>query len=349
MIEERNSRMNAERTRIGIIGAGNIAREVNLPNLQAIAGVELVAVCNSRTETAHQIAREFGIAEVVDHWTSMVGRGDLDAIWIGTPPMMHAPITIAALEQGKHVFCQARMAMDLAEARAMLAAARQRRELITMLSAPPMGMKAGKLLQQLLADNYVGELHHFRLVADNDMFADPSAPAHWRQRRELSGLNTMAVGIYFEILQRWLGSPVRLHAQSRVCIPDRDGYAVHVPDVVQVTGTWGDGVLGALEWSGVSLFAPASTLTMYGRDGTLEYNFTTDQVRGARRGDNQLQTLELPADLETQWTVEQDFISAVRTGGHPEPSFETGVAYMELTEAVALSALTGREVQLPLP
>ncbi|MGD9958095.1 Gfo/Idh/MocA family protein [Nocardioides sp.] len=341
--------MKAGCTRVGIVGAGSIAREVNLPNLQAIPGVELVAVCNSRTETARQVAREFAIAEVVDDWRSLVGRDDVDAVWIGTPPVLHAAVTIAALEQGKHVFCQARMAMDLAEARSMLEAARKHPELVTMLSAPPMGMKAGRLLQQLLADDYVGALLHFRLVADNDMFADPSAPPHWRQRRELSGLNTMAVGIYFEILQRWLGSPVKLHAQSRVSIPDRDGYTVQVPDVVQVTGTWGTEVLGVLEWSAVSLFAPDSTLTLYGRDGTLEYNFTTDVVRGARRGDGELRTIELPADLETPWTIEQDFIRAVQTGGRPEPSFETGVGYMELTEAVALSARTGREVKLPLP
>jgi len=341
--------MSAQRTRIGVVGAGRTSRQRNIPNLLAIPEVELVAVCNARPETAHQVASEFGIAEVVDHWTSMVDRDDLDAIWIGTPPIMHAPITIAALEQGKHVFSQARMAMDLAEARAMLAASRQRPELVTMLSSPPMGMKSGKLLQQLLADGYLGELQHFRLVADDDMFGDPSAPAHWRQRRELVGVNMLTVGIYAEILQKWLGSPVRLHAQSSVCVPDRDGYAVQVPDVVQVTGEWGEGVVGALEWSGVSLFAPDSTLTLYGRDGTLEYNFTTDQVRGARRGEDGLQTIELPAELETTWTIEQDFITAVRTGGHPEPSFETGVAYMEFTEAVHLSALTGREVQFPLP
>lgn len=142
-------------TRVGIVGAGNIAREVNLPNLQAIPGVEVVAVCNSRIETARQVAAEFGIAEVVEDWASMVERDDLDAIWIGTPPVMHAPIAIAALEQGKHVFCQARMAMDLAEARAMLAAARDRPHLVTMLSAPPVGMKAGKLLRNLLDEDYV--------------------------------------------------------------------------------------------------------------------------------------------------------------------------------------------------
>lgn len=341
--------MSAEHLRIGIVGAGNIAREVNLPNLQAISGVEVVAVCNSRVESARQIAGEFGIAEVVDDWKSMVIRDDLDAIWIGTPPVLHAPITIAALDNGKHVFCQARMAMDLAQARAMQAAAQRHPELVTMLSAPPMGMKAGKLLQRLLAEDYAGELYQFRLVADTAMFADPSAPAHWRQRRELSGVNTLAVGIYFEILLRWLGSPVRLHAQSRVCVPDRHGYSVEVPDVVQVTGTWGDGVLGVLEWSAVALFAPDSTLVLHGRDGTLEYNFSTDQVRGARRGDRELQTIALPADLVTPWTVEQDFVTAVRTGGHPEPSFETGVAYMELTEAVLKSAASGHQIHLPLP
>ncbi|WP_154755932.1 Gfo/Idh/MocA family protein [Amycolatopsis pithecellobii] len=341
--------MNTERTRIGIVGAGDIARKVNLPHLRAIPGVQLVAVCNARPESARQVAGEFGIPHVVDHWTSMVDRDDVDAIWIGTPPVMHAPIAIAALQQGKHVFCQARMAMDLAEARSMLAAARQHPELVTMLSAPPMGMKAGKLMRQLLNDGYVGEPYHFRLVADSDMFADPDAPAHWRQRRELVGMNVLTVGIYGEILQRWFGSPVRLHARSKVYVPDRDGYAVQVPDVVQVTGEWGDGVLGVLEWSGVSLFAPDSTLTLYGRDGTLEYNFTRDQVRGARRGDDEFRTFELPADLETPWTVEHDFVTAVRAGGRPEPSFETGVAYMEFTEAVHRSALTGIEILLPLP
>ncbi len=341
--------MGAKRTHVGVVGAGSASRERNLPNLLAIPEVELVAVCNSRRQTAEKIAREFGISEVVDHWKSMIDRDDLDVIWIGTPPVLHAPVTIAALEAGKHVFCQARMAMDLAEARSMLAAARQHPELITMLSPPPMGMKAGKLLQQLLADGYAGELYHFRLVADSDMFADPGAPAHWRQRNELAGLNVLTVGIYAEVLQRWLGSPSRLHAQSRVRIAVRDGYDVQVPDIVQVTGEWGDGIVGALDCSGVALFAPDPTLTLYGRDGTLEYNFANDQIRGARRGAGKLETFGIPADLETTWTVERDFITAVWAGGHPEPSFETGVGYMEFTEAVHLSSRTGREVRLPLP
>jgi len=336
-------------TRIGVVGAGRASRNVSLPNLRSIPDVEVVAVANARRATADDVAREFGIAEVMDDWQALVAREDLDAVWIGTPPVLHAPVAIAALESGKHVFCQARMAMDLAEARAMLAAARRRPDLVTMLSPPPIGLKAGKFLQRLLADGYVGELLHFRLVACDDMFADPSAPAHWRQRREVSGINVLTVGIYGELLQRWLGTPRRVHARTAICNPIRDGYAVEVPDVVHVSGEWGDGVVGALEWSGVALFAPDATLTLYGRDGTLEYDFATDRVRGARRGASELSHLELPPELETRWSVEREFITAVRTGGHPEPSFETGVGYMEFTQAVHLSAGYGREVELPLP
>ncbi|HEV3271924.1 MAG TPA: Gfo/Idh/MocA family oxidoreductase [Candidatus Methylacidiphilales bacterium] len=338
-----------KKLRVGIVGAGGIVRQRHLPGLLALPNVQIVAVCNARIETARRVAKEFHVPEVMDDWAEMLDRPDLDIIWVGTPPVLHAPITISALEAGKHVFCQARMAMNLGEGREMLAAAQARPQLVTMLCPPPHGMKGGKFFQKLLRDGYAGELWHFRLVADNDQFADPLAPAHWRQRTELSGHNVLTVGIYAEVLQRWLGLPRRLHAQMKVSVPKREGYVVHVPDVVQVFGQWPNGLAGVLEWSGVAQFPPDETLTIYGRDGTLVYNFTKDEIHGARRGETKLRLLEIPPELETAWTVEKDFIDAVVHGGHPEPSFETGVQYLEFTEAVNLSARGGHAVELPLP
>ncbi|MEJ0000961.1 MAG: Gfo/Idh/MocA family oxidoreductase [Verrucomicrobiota bacterium] len=206
-----------------------------------------------------------------------------------------------------------------------------------------------RFFQKLLRDGYAGELWHFRLTAMRDTFSDPLAPPHWRQRTELNGTNVLSVGIYAEVLQRWLGSPRRLHAQMKVSVPKREGYIVHVPDVVQVFGQWPNGLAGSLEWSGVAQFPPDETLSVYGRDGTLVYNFTTDKILGARRGDKELRSLSIPPEFETTWTVEKDFIDAVVHGGHPEPSFETGVQYLEFTEAVNLSARGGHAVELPLP
>jgi predicted dehydrogenase len=338
-----------KKLRIGIVGAGGIVKQRHLPGLQALPNVQVVAVCNSTIESAQQVAKDYHIPEVVGDWAELLDRSDIDIIWIGTPPVLHAPITISALEAGKHVFCQARMAMNLREGREMLAAAQARPNLVTMLCPPPHGMKGGKFFQKLLRDGYVGELWHFRLVADRDTFSDPLAPPHWRQRTELNGINCLTLGIYAEVLQRWLGAPRRLHAQMKVSVPKREGYIVHVPDVVQVIGQWANGVAGSLEWSGVAQFPSDETLTLYGRDGTLVYNFTTDEILGARRGDKKLAPLEIPAEFITEWTVEKDFIDAVVQGGDPEPSFETGVQYLEFTEAVNLSARGGHAVELPLP
>ncbi len=134
--------------RIGIVGAGGIVRQRHLPGLLALPNVQVVAVCNARLETAHRVAKDFHIPEVMDDWAEMLDRSDLDIIWIGTPPVLHAPITISALEAGKHVFCQARMAMNLREGREMLAAAQARPQQVTMLCPPPHGMKGGKVFPE---------------------------------------------------------------------------------------------------------------------------------------------------------------------------------------------------------
>jgi predicted dehydrogenase len=161
------SRSPARKLRVGIVGAGGIVRQRHLPGLLALPQVEVVTVCNSRRETAREVAREFNIPDVMDDWAEVIDRPDLDIIWIGTPPVLHAPITISALEAGKHVFCQARMAMNLREGREMLAAAQARPQQVTMLCPPPHGMRGGLFFQKLLRDGYLGELWHFRLAALN--------------------------------------------------------------------------------------------------------------------------------------------------------------------------------------
>src|SRR5213083_299936 len=85
----------------------------------------------------------------------------------------HLPaVTISALEAGKHVFCQARMSMDLAEAEEMLAASKRYPELVTMLCPPPMGMRGDLLVKKLLAENYIGHPHHVRLQSFTSNYLD---------------------------------------------------------------------------------------------------------------------------------------------------------------------------------
>src|SRR2546427_2661572 len=115
-----------ERTiRVGFVGAGKNTRSRHIPGFQKLPGVELIAVANRSRESGERVAREFGIARVHDDWRDVVRAPDVDAVCIGTWPYMHGPVTLAALEHGKHVLCEARMAMDSAEGRRMLDAARR--------------------------------------------------------------------------------------------------------------------------------------------------------------------------------------------------------------------------------
>ncbi len=121
---------------VGIIGAGANTKLLHIPGLQAQKGVEVVAVANRTFQSAEKVAKQLGIPEAVDSWEDIIYRDDIDAVCIGTWPYMHASLSIAALEAGKHVLCEARMAMNAAEAAAMLEVSRMHPELPCSRTSP---------------------------------------------------------------------------------------------------------------------------------------------------------------------------------------------------------------------
>ncbi len=333
--------------RIGFIGAGAITRQRHLPALRAMDGVKLAVVCNRSLESATAVAESFDIPELAARWEDVVTRSDIDVVWIGTTPHLHAPIAIAALQTGKHVFCQARMAMNLAEARAMLAAAESSPfHPVTMLCPPPSGMKHGLYFERLLRERAIGRIYHFCFRGLTAQWADASAAAHWRQKRELSGDNILSVGIYGEVLGRFLGDPIALCAQGRVYIENRQGYNVRIPDCVQAIGEWPENVAGVLQWSGVAPHGGSEILEIYGAEGKLTYDFNSDQILHRRRDEETPILVAVPPEFTREWAVERDFICAVRERAFPEPSFRTGVRYMEFVEAIQRSVAQRAWVKL---
>jgi predicted dehydrogenase len=323
-----------DKVRIGFVGAGGIVRTRHLPNLKLLPQVELAAVCNQHRATAETIARDFGIKDVIGDWRELVARPNLDVIWIGTPPYMHAEVTIAALKAGKHVFCQARMAMNLSQAREMLAESKTHPGQVTMLCPAPHGLKGGRVVERLLREKAIGQPLHFHLQAFNDSWADPAHPAHWRQKAELSGQNILTVGIYAEVVGRWLGFPLELAAVHHVYYPQRQGYEVRIPDWIAVAGRWPGDLFGTMEWSGVARASGHERLDIFGSEGRLLYDFNDEKIFIARAGEKSVHELPVRSDEQGEWTVEKDFIAAVERGGKPEPGFETGVKYMEFLDKI---------------
>jgi predicted dehydrogenase len=263
---------------------------------------------------------------------------------------MHSAVTISALEAGKHVFCQARMANDLAEAKEMLATSKRFPELVTMLCPPPFGLRGDLLVKKLLAENYLGRPHHIRLQCFTGAYLNADAAAHWRQRIEISGLNVLALGIYVEVLQRWLGDITGVFARSKILHAIRQGYEVIIPDLLTVLCQFANGAEGVLEFSGINALASSDRLEVYGDTGAMTYDFGSDVINAGRVGDRALHEVEITPDLEGGWHVEEDFIAAVKSKGRikPQPDFEVGVGYMRVVQAVGDSRARNEWVEIKI-
>ena len=346
----------AEQTvRIGIVGAGNNTRLRHIPGFRAIPGVEIVGVVNRTRESSERVAREFGIPRIYDHWLELVQDPEIDAVCIGTWPYLQCPVTLEALENEKHVLTEARMAMNADEARLMLEASRRKPHLVTQIVPAPLTFKVDPTVMDLLDQGYLGEpiAVELRYFLRRD-FPDPSAPLHWREDRDLSGYNTLFLGIWYEIVMRWLGPAVRVTAMTKTVVRQRrdaEGRlrAVEIPDHLDVVAEMACGAQLHMLMSAVAGMAPRNEVWLFGREGTLFLDLDRLELYGARRGDGELRPIPIPPEKEGRWRVEEEFINAIRGKERVKlTDFVTGVRYMEFTEAVIRSAQTGQAVPLPL-
>lgn len=336
--------------RIGIIGAGGIVRQRHLPGLLGTPGVEIAVICNARRSSAEAVVADFNLSgtEIAEEWTDLLGRDDLDAIVVGAPPLLHAAASCAALRTGRHVFCQARMAMDAAEAAQMWEASISNPELVAALCPAPHGLRLGKAVRALLEGGSLGAPIHLRLNSYHASYLDPAAPAHWRQRAEVSGLNTLTLGIYAEVLQRWFGRICSVKASGGIAHRRRDGYEVEIPDFLDVLCDFESGVSGSLSFSGVAAHAPGDRLEVYCERGALAYDFAEERLFAAGSGEAALQEIVPPPDEITEWTAEADFIRAIRDpqAPRPTPDFAEGLRYMRVTEAVHQALESGDPINV---
>jgi predicted dehydrogenase len=343
--------MSSETIRIGIIGAGGNTRARHIPGLQAIDGVEIAGVSNRSRASSEKVARDFGIPRVYASWTALIAEPEIDAVVIGTWPYLHAPATLAALAAGKHVLCEARMAMDAREARAMRDAARAKPHLVAQLVPSPFTLGVDAEVRQRIAAGYLGDILAIK-VRDGNTFLDREAPLHWRQDAGLSGVNVLTLGIWYEALLRWAGEATRVMAMGKTFQTmrrDAGGLlqAVRVPEHVDVIADMACGAQAHLQFSAVTGLAGPSEAFLFGSEGTLR--FANNTLYGARRGDREPREIPIPPEREGHWRVEEEFINAIRgVEAITHTTFDQGVQYMEFTEAVARSIASGKAVPLPL-
>ena len=340
--------------RIGFVGAGGNTRLRHLPGFAAIEGVENVSVANRSRESGQRVADEFGLSTVYDSWEDLIDADDTDAVCVGTWPYMHKTLVLAALDAGKHVMTEARMAMNSDEAREMLAASLECPGLVAQIVPAPHTLPIDATLKEMIADGYFGDVLSADITVHQGGFADRESPLHWRHNRDLSGNNIMQMGIWYEAIMRWFGPAAAVTAVGRVNVKTRkgwDGALAHItiPDHVEILIEFASGPVARLRLSTVTGLAPADSVWIFGSEGTVHVDSASMSMSGGRRGDSALSPIETAPEKRGEWRVEQEFVNAIR-GLEPitHTNFFDGVRYMEFTDAVTISMQTGERVALPL-
>ena len=151
---------------VGIIGCGGIANGKHLPSLQKLANVQLVAFCDLVPERAEKAAEEYGVpgAKVFTDYKDLVALPELDVIHVLTPNKSHAPISIAAMEAGKHVMCEKPMAKTAADAKAMVDTARKTGKKLT-IGYQSRHRSDCVYLKKLIEEGVLGEIYYAKAHA----------------------------------------------------------------------------------------------------------------------------------------------------------------------------------------
>jgi Predicted dehydrogenases and related proteins len=117
-----------------LIGCGGIGNSKHMPAVKKTGLVDMVAFCNPTYEKAAKSAKEFGIADarVYTDYRELLLDDSIDIVYVCTPNRSHSEISIAALNAGKHVMCEKPMAINSAEAKKMVDAAKTNNKILTI-------------------------------------------------------------------------------------------------------------------------------------------------------------------------------------------------------------------------
>lgn len=164
--------------KIAVIGCGSIARHRHLPEYAANVNVEIAAVCDIVEARAIEFAEKYN-ARAFTSYEELLAIEEIDAISVCTPNYLHAPISIAALNAGKHVLCEKPMATKKEEALSMILAAKKNDKKL-MIGHNQRFVSSHVKARKLIENGDVGKIYSFRTA-----FGHPG-PEKWSADRKES-------------------------------------------------------------------------------------------------------------------------------------------------------------------
>ncbi|MDB6154050.1 MAG: oxidoreductase domain protein [Chthoniobacteraceae bacterium] len=147
----------------------------------------VLQVACGRNETAlRAFAENWGWQHIETDWRKAIERDDVDVVDISLPQHLHHEVAIAAARAGKHLFCEKPMALNAADAEAMLKAAEDA-GVTHYVNHNYRRTPAVRLARQFIDEGKIGRIFHWRGAYQQDWIVDPEFPLTWHLRKETAG------------------------------------------------------------------------------------------------------------------------------------------------------------------
>jgi predicted dehydrogenase len=148
-----------DQVQIALIGSGGMG-VADASTCITVPGVKLVAVCDLYDGRLAQAKKRWGndIATTKDY-REILRRSDIDAVIIGTPDFWHKDISVAAMNAGKHVYCEKPMVHDISEAPAVIEA-QNRNKVVFQVGSQGMSSLGNEKAKELLKQGAIGTLNY---------------------------------------------------------------------------------------------------------------------------------------------------------------------------------------------
>lgn len=362
--------------RVGLIGQGFMGRAHSNAWRQAPrffdlpAALQLKTLCGRNARAVAELAPALGWEKTASDWRAVVADPEIDIIDICTPNDSHAGIAIAAARAGKNILCEKPLALNVAEAKRMLAAA-ERARVVHMVCHNYPRVPALALAREMIERGELGErIYHLRARYAQDWIADPTFPLVWRLRAPEAGSGSLGdLGSHLVDLGRFLVGEFReVCAMSETFVKERPleknrrrKGRVTVDDASVVIGRFRGGALASLA---TTRFAPGRknglTIEINGSGGSLVFDleqmnrlqFYSTADPENQRGFRDILVTEPTHPYVGNWwppghllgyehsfvhTI-ADFVRAIVDGESVSPNFADGLATQRVLAAIEESA-----------
>ncbi len=270
--------------KIGIVGLGGIARGQHIPGYLMSEGVELTAFCDANEDVLKDMGERYGVSHLTTDYRELVALDEVDAVSVCTWPDTHHPVTMAAIEQGKHVFCEKPLALTYPLAHEMYQAAEEA-GLETAIGFSHRLTPAAHLAYHLINSGDLGTIYQVVAVYSSGGGDFASRPMSPRLTRATNGGGPLfELGTHMvDMVRWWTGLEITsLCAQHRTFVPRRQWS--DTGEWAQVDVEDASNVIADLEGGATAVFMHSRAVTgrnfdqrveVYGSEGALLY----DQAR----------------------------------------------------------------------